>query len=150
MFGFNFFGNTKKAQDEVVALAKAAPAQIIPPNNRHVPTPNPHINIKDVPEDRPQFKKEYTGVLSNNAKIKLTARSGYVRRDRSWSGELTQPNGRWVLFDPERIADKILDPQLVPLITDFTSAAMALDTAFVKSKPDTFTDEDKNIWKRIA
>lgn len=151
MFGFKFFGKDKKAaQDEIVALSKAAPAQIIPPGTRHVPMPNPHIDIKDVPEDRPKFKKEYTGVLSNNAKIKVTAKSGYYRSSRYWSGELTQPNGRWVLFDPERVADKILDPQLVPLIDAFISAAMELDTAFVKSKPDTFTDEDRNIWKKIA
>lgn len=67
---------------------------------------------------------------------------------RRFSGELTQPNGRWVHFDPERIADKIIDPLLVPLVEKAVRAVFALDKAFMDSRPDRFTDEKDRVWVR--
>ncbi len=125
------------------------PAEIIVAEEpRHIPAA-PHINITDVPEGTPDFKKKYSGKLSNNAKIELDVRSSDYF-GRYWSGTLTQPNRNWVMFDPDKIADKILDPALVPLIEEFVKAAKQLDKEFVDSKPDTFVDEKGKIWKRIG
>lgn len=116
---------------------------------RHVPAA-PHINIKDIPESIPSFKKEYEGKLSNNAVINLSVRNAYYGKGRYWSGTLTQPNGTWIVFDPERVADKIIDRELVPLINDFVASAFALDADFIKGDPNAFVDERGQVWKRLG
>lgn len=105
------------------------------------------ITVKDKPADRPKFERVYTAKLDNRATIELKAMNGYSG-SRYWYGELTQPNGRWVLFDPERVAEKILDPLLVPLIQARVDEAFALDKAFIKGDPKSFIDEAGIVWRK--
>ncbi len=103
------------------------------------------IAVVDKREDRPAFKRSYTKTLDSRATVTVEARTSYSRH---FSGELRQPNGNRVYFDPERIAETIIDPLLVPLVTTFCNEVFALDRAYVKSKPSEFTDEDGVRWQR--
>lgn len=104
------------------------------------------ISVKNVHADAPPFKRTYTTKLSDRASVEVTTKTFIGSRMNS--GELTQPNGRWLLFDPERIADKILDPVLVPLVEAFVKEVFELDKAFMASKPSEFTDDHGTTWRR--
>lgn len=105
------------------------------------------IQTKSVREDAPEFKRIYKMRLDDNAAMELTAWTFLGRR--TLDGELTQPDGRWVDFDPERPADEILDPRLIPLIEARVKEVRALDREFMRSAgPAEFTDETGQRWKR--
>jgi len=133
--------------DEPEPKAPAITSEVLI-RERHIPAA-PAISITDAPEDCPSFHRYYKGVLTNNARIELDAKY-LLFKSRYWSGILIQPNGNRVYFDPLRIADKILDPQLVPLIERFCAVSFQLDHEFINSKPDTFVDKDGKIWKQIG
>lgn len=105
------------------------------------------IQIKDVRGDVPGFKREYKVAISPNVSMKISANS-YNSGTRYFQGELDQSGGRWVLFDPESPADKILDRELLPIIQRFCTQILALDRAFVKSAPREYMDESGVIWRR--
>ncbi len=105
------------------------------------------IHVEDIRADVPQFKRVYTAKLDNRASIKIEIKT-FIGNDRYYSGELTQPNGRWILFDPKAIADKILDPVLLPIIKKYTDEIIALDKTYIKSDPNEFMDEKGQKWKR--
>lgn len=108
------------------------------------------ISVKDIHEERPRFKREYTACLDYRASIKITVQNRWFRNSTDFSGELIQPNGRWILFDPYRIADKIVDPALVPLIQKYVDAIARMDKAFRSPAPTVFTDEGGTVWRRAA
>jgi hypothetical protein len=98
-------------------------------------------------EDPPKFRRRYTTRLGR-IKLEITARSYSFERGRDFGGCLTQPNGNWVFFSPDRIADKILDPTLVPLIAEAVKVAKALDDEFVRQGMVEFTDDKRVTWRR--
>lgn len=109
------------------------------------------ITVKDIRPDVPEFKREYTVILPRDITMKITIRSSYD----SYSGyslytegELMQPDDRWVLFEPERPADKILDRELLPSIEVYCKEILGQDRQFRHSKPNEFTDESGAIWIR--
>ncbi len=104
------------------------------------------ITVSNEPEDVPEFKRVYSKQLDARAKVTVTAKSFM---GRMMSGELTQPNGRWVLFEPRAVADKILDPALVPLIEAFVSEVERLDHAYMANDPGEFVDEKGTKWQRV-
>ena len=118
------------------------------PQNTEIASSGPLINVKDIREEKPRFKREYETKLDQRAECLVTAQT--FCGHRSFSGQLTQPNGRWVLFDPDRIADKILDSALVPLTEMFCQEVRKLDHLFIKSNPASFTDESGARWERIG
>ncbi len=99
------------------------------------------------PEDRPEFKRTYKKKLDARCTIKVDIYVFYGSHI-SESGELTQPDGRWVLFDPRKVADKIIDPVLVSLVQKACDEILALDAAFRANLPDEFTDDGGVKWKR--
>lgn len=105
------------------------------------------ISIKAVREDAPKFKREYTAKLDDGRSIKVTMYTIWRGR-RTSNGELTQRDGKWVLFDPERVAEKILDPALVPKINARVKEIFSLDRAFMHNQPGEFTDETGAVWRR--
>ncbi len=118
------------------------------PKNKQAFTTTPElvdIAVHDVRADVPQFKRVYSAKLDNRASIKIIAKTFL---GRSLSGELDQPDGRWVLFDPDAIAEKILDPLLVPVVQRYVNEIKRLDKAFMESKPSAFTDESGTVWRR--
>lgn len=113
---------------------------------QHVGQTSSGIHVEDVAADVPQFQRVYTVQLDARASMKITAKT--FIGDRMISGELTQPNGRWVLFEPERPADKILDPTLLPLIERACTEILSLDRDYISSDPGEFTDERGQKWRR--
>ncbi len=99
-------------------------------------------------EDAPCFKRVYSATLDDRCTIEVTIKQWY-RLGLFKSGELRQPNRRYVSFDPDAIADKIIDPVLVPLVEKAVAHIYAIDDEFRKSNPDQFTDESGAVWKRI-
>ena len=104
------------------------------------------LRIRDMPANRPEFERVYSADLGNGKIIEVRYRT-YI--NRSNSGELDQPGGRYVLFDPDNVADKILDPALVPLVQARCDEIKQIDAAYIKSKPSEFIDEDGVKWRRF-
>lgn len=127
-----------RQQMDTAGIVPAAPYQEVIPFG---------MTINDCREDRPKFRREYTGTMPGNIRCTITIRTLY---SRSASGELTQPDGRWVMFDPHRVAERILDPVLVPLIEEFCRQVEWLDSEFVSNIPSSFVDEDGVKWVRAA
>lgn len=105
------------------------------------------MTVEEEPEDRPTFKRVYKARLDNRARIEIDARTTMFG-DRRFSGTLIQPNGNRVWFEPKRIAERILDPALVPLVRRAVDKAKARDDAFMDRRPDTFIDKTGARWQR--
>jgi hypothetical protein len=103
------------------------------------------ITVVNVRNDAPRFKRQYKAKLDNRCVIEVVCDTFLGRNFR---GELTQPNGNHVYFDPKRIADKIIDPLLVPLVERACDEIEALDRAYMKSDPGEFVDERGVKWRR--
>jgi hypothetical protein len=105
------------------------------------------FSTKDIPGDVPGFRREYSVRLNDKVSMKITSRwfIGTVIN----KGELDQDDGKWVLFDPENPADKILDRELLPLVQSKCKAILAFDESFRDSKPSRFIDENGSTWQRV-
>lgn len=115
--------------------------------HNHVQITNMGINIEDVhDDDPPKFKRVYTKEIMNVV-AKVTVYTSMFGA-RETSGELTQRGGRWVLFEPERVADKIIDRELSPLVQDFCDEVSKLDKEYMRSNPSEFTDTRGNTWRK--
>jgi len=107
---------------------------------------NVHVALER--EDRPKFKCVYTASLPRGCKLKVALyTSSYGTRYDS--SEITQSNGRWVLFDLKAPADKILDRELLPDIEALCEEIRRLDAAFLRSQPNEFTDNTGATWRRV-
>ena len=103
--------------------------------------------VEQPPEEVPQFARVYRKQLDNSAlKVTIKTYDGMLMK----SGELTQENGRWMLFDPDAVADKILDSHLVPLVQAAVDQIAQIDKLFRESPPDTYLDESGTQWRRGA
>jgi hypothetical protein len=109
------------------------------------------ITIESVREEMPKFKRVYKSNLSNGRSLIVTIYNwdGF-RTNVMKSGELDQPDKRWVLFDPDAVADKILDAQLVPEVQALCDRINQIDVQFRASKPPEFTDEKGVTWRRVT
>ena len=108
------------------------------------PAISPAIAVTDVPADVPEFKRVYKATLDHRARIEVDIR--WFLGDRWSSGMLVQPDDRRVYFEPRRIADKILDPTLVPLVERACAEIFQLDAEFVASKPSRIVDKKGCVW----
>lgn len=104
------------------------------------------ITIENARERVAEWRRYYSGRLDNRCKIEIEAYT--FLRSRHFNGTLTQPNGNAISFDPARIADKIIDPLLVPLVTVFCEKMFAADRAYIKGPLDHFLDEKGVRWSR--
>ena len=95
---------------------------------------------------KPEFGRIYGCEVLSGITITISARN--MCSGRYYSGELIQPGGRWVLFDPKKPADKILDRDLSPAIAVLCKRILELDWAWFKSNPAEFTDESGQRWRR--
>lgn len=117
-------------------------------NREKIETTPSGITVRAAREDRPKFKRIYEADLNSGRRIKVeiyTSYGGSIFKN----GELTQPGGRWVLFDPDRIADKILDQNLVPLVQERVDEIARLDKNFRHNNPGEFVDDTGTTWQRV-
>lgn len=106
------------------------------------------ISIQNIANDVPEFERVYTARLDDRASI--TIRMKIFMGSILKSGELTQPNGRWIMFDPDAIADKILDPVLVPLVQKYVNEIYDLDHAFRENETTEYTDNEGHKWRMVS
>lgn len=98
-------------------------------------------------EDGPKLQRVYTARLPRGCRLQVKRWTGYGGRyDVS---NITQANGRWVLFDVERPADKILDRELLPDVERLCAEILRLDREFIASDPREFTDQQGHTWRRV-
>jgi hypothetical protein len=102
------------------------------------------VKVTEVPEDMPQFKRNYVAQVTDDVKITITMKTYSFGRQSA--GELRQSDDKYVWFDPERVADRILDHTLVPLIEERIKAIFSLDKEFMNSNPCQYTDEKGTKW----
>lgn len=107
------------------------------------PQPSFNIKIKEAPNEL-EFERTYSAQLDNRAKIEIRMKR-YIGRLFE-TGSLTQPNGNWISFDPDRIAEKIIDPLLVPLVQKAVDEIHRIDAAFRNPPPAQFTDSQGRRW----
>lgn len=98
----------------------------------------------DKHESPPEFKREYSVALSHGRTLKVTAETSMFG-ERDYEGEIDQPGGAWILFEPNEIADKVLDPALVPTVTEYVAQIIAADKIAIKNDVE-FTDRDGRTW----
>jgi hypothetical protein len=110
---------------------------------------NLDVDISLSKEEPPKFERIYKKKFDNGIRIEIKARRSRFSRSISYTGELTQPDRRWVFFDPERVADKIIDRDLVPVVQSFCFNILAMDKEWrASSFSNEFIDEDNVRWIR--
>jgi len=105
----------------------------------------PSVSVTDERPDAPEFRRTYKARISDAVTMRITIRRflGTVMR----SGELDQTGGRWVLFEPERPANKILDRELLPAIESLCRQIIDADNAWRSVEPMEFTDKAGTTWR---
>lgn len=110
------------------------------------PSPVFNISLSNAErEDPPKFVRKYRATIIRGITINVTCRTTMFG-DRDISGELSQSISKWIFFNPNDIAEKILDPQLVPIVTDFVKVVSAMDREFVKTGCESFVDIKGRKW----
>ncbi len=110
------------------------------------------IHVKDVPD----FRREYRVHLGINGDVMtVTAR----HNDWDWDGShprrlegiIEQPDGKFIAFDPDAPADKIIDRDLVPLVIDACKKIKAMDRKYMEdgAGPLQIVDAYGHTWIRV-
>lgn len=138
----SWFGRGKAQAGASPAVTAAGPLAVA--SSRDLARP---IKVDLRPEDVPQFRRTYTARLDSRAEAEIVmSTSSYF--GRRGSGTLRQPNYRYIFFDPDAIADKIIDPALVPLVQSFAETVFAMDREFMREAALEFRDEKGQLWRR--
>lgn len=124
------------------------PAVVVTPST---PVSQFAFKIEDCRREQfPRFKRTYKTVIDGRWRLEIEYALNILNgRKRECSlGYITQSNGRYIYFEPHRIADKIIDPVLVPLLEDACREIAGLDAEYWANKPDSFIDETGQKWVR--
>ncbi len=105
--------------------------------------------IKTDPEDCPAFIRHYYCPLTALVSLEIDARTSYDGT-RRYSGWLRQFNGKLVLFDPQAIAERIIDRELLPLLETICPPIIMADRQFINSEPGEFHDRNGVRWIRAS
>jgi hypothetical protein len=127
-----------------VCIDELRPGESVTITSHSIPV---DLFIEDVVADRPRFERIYKAWLDPEGRlVKVTAKTLF--NERWFDGELDQADGKYIIFKVEAVADKILDPTLVPLVQAKVDEILRMDAAFIGSNPKDFTDEDGIKWTR--
>lgn len=132
-------------ESEAIPSASIQSGQAVPAEQRQVAATST-ISVRDCRESPPEFEREYTCRLTRDVSVTITMETFF---DREASGILNQSDGRWVLFDPDQVADEILDPAILPKVEMVCRTVAEMDRQFMRTRADEFTDENGARWKRL-
>lgn len=102
-------------------------------------------------DNAPEFKRKYVVQLPNDRTMEIDISKNTLWK--GWSeieedGILTQADGNYIMFDPDNVADKIIDPQLVAIIKPKIKIIEQIDKTWRMSHPNEFVDENGVTWVR--
>jgi len=104
------------------------------------------VTITNVRGDVPEFKRRYEVRINSHVTMKIEIHStAYGTYDMS---ELDQTGGGWVLFDLNKPADKILDRAVLPIVQKYCLEIKQEDKLYRDSRPNEFTDQNGDVWRR--
>ena len=108
----------------------------------------PIVDIKVIDEREREFRFErtYTLRLTDYATLVMNIDQSICM---SYYSKLIQPDGRYITFDHKSIAEKILDPVLVPLVEIGVARIIAEDRYYRSHKnitQNTLVDSNGNKW----
>lgn len=113
------------------------------------------VQVETIAEHPPVFARRYSAQINDQVSIELTretytysARFGYIKRQNDLLATLKQSDGRTVHFNPDKVAEYILEPSLVKPIELYVQQIYEFDQQFMDSKPDRFVDLDGHEWRR--
>lgn len=100
--------------------------------------------------DVPEVKLRYKTALRDGITLTVTTRYSSITERVSYDGELVQKDGRWVFFDPEKPADRILDKDLLPEIDQACAYIIGIDTHSRHTMVDSYTDKTGTTWLKMS
>lgn len=105
------------------------------------------IRIYPIAQDRPEFRRIYKVTVGDGFMVEIELWSWIF--GRTDSSTVTQKNGKYISFDANAVADKIIDRELYPLVQDAVNRILAIDKAYIATKPSEFTDDQGKVWRRV-
>ena len=104
--------------------------------------------VEDVPMRKPTFERKYKVKIHGGFVVECSIEDRSYRGGRDVSGyaHLIEPSGRSILFNHERIAEDIIIPELIQPTKDALQLILSLDREWVRSKPNSFKDENGVTW----
>ncbi len=115
------------------------------------------VTIDDTSVD---FIKVWHLQVSSDVQLNITSTLQPSLEKCDWTGcghfalhfadELKQKDGKWVEFDCDNVAEKIIDRDLVPKVEDACRSVHATAIEYWKrnNDPNEFTAKDGRVWKR--
>jgi hypothetical protein len=98
------------------------------------------------------FQITYTLALTQGRTLTVQVRSKpWLEDEIDFSDKLQQPDGTWVIFDCDRIADKIIDTNLAAEITPYCAQLHQQGKDYWESHdytPEEFVDSQGTHWKK--
>lgn len=135
----------------LVGCSKPAPPALQP-----APQPQPGFTTSEPSlKQDPTFVVTFSAPLSQGRSIKITARSmPWLRQydlgdEVEFEDEVRQADGKWVVFDCDAIADRIIDLDLVKELRSYCKIGHEMAKDYWKKRdysPDEFVDSTGQKW----
>lgn len=109
------------------------------------PTVTDGVVVKDIPQDPPAFEREYSEQITPDVAVIVKMKTYAFGRSDLYA-ELKQADGKYVFFSIHRVAEKIIQPELVPLVERSVQKILAMDRAYMETPTREFTDTNGTRW----
>ena len=107
------------------------------------------ISVQDA-RNEVLFERVYRKGLNDHVHIEMHLKNSdmFGRPNRYQMATLEQTDGRYIHFPINRIAQYVIQADLIPAIEQAVQEILAMDKAFIESKPREFTDTKGVRWIR--
>lgn len=142
----------------ILALALPLMAQPKPAAPKPSRAATPEIRAEDQAEDPPEFRRKYFTNLTSKPGLSITLECKYdhIFDERNCTATIRQPDERAVSFTVggryaayDSIADKIIDPVIVPEVKRLAAEMHLQDVKFMAANPSEFKTKDGNRWSKV-
>lgn len=106
------------------------------------------IKVTTIRGPKPQFERVYETTVGDGFRIRVVMKT-FIGDRGDYGSTVTQKNGRYIFFQANEVADKIIDRELYPLVQAAVDEILAIDRAYMATHPSEFTDEAGVTWKRV-